>query len=69
MASNNGFSWGLSSLLSGRLFSSDDHTSNNGSHAGSKITGFNGASDNHQKYNNWSGVTAFTGNKDANIST
>ncbi|MCL7046630.1 hypothetical protein MKW94_027383 [Papaver nudicaule] len=78
MASNNGFSWGFTSLASARVCSSDRHTSNEGSHAGSSINGFNQAGgnnnkyqsndDNRQKFNGFQGVQAFNGNNGGNIS-
>ncbi|MCL7031789.1 hypothetical protein MKW94_026273 [Papaver nudicaule] len=79
MASNNGFSWGFSSLASARVCSSDRRTSNTGSHAGSIINGFNGAAgnnnkyqsndDNREKYNQFKDCQLFNGNTGGNIST
>ncbi|KAI3983772.1 hypothetical protein MKX01_001176 [Papaver californicum] len=50
MASNNGVSvWGYS-VVNTSFLSTSNQTGNTGSHAGSKITGFNGAAGNNNKY-------------------
>ncbi|MCL7029102.1 hypothetical protein MKW94_016327 [Papaver nudicaule] len=72
--------WGASCpLMDARLLSNDHQTNNIGSHAGSNISGFNGAAgnnnkyqsndNNHMKYNEFIKVQAFNNNSGSNIST
>ncbi|MCL7049756.1 hypothetical protein MKW94_003545 [Papaver nudicaule] len=78
MASNNRVSiWGYS-VVNTSFLSTGNQTGNTGSHAGSKITGFNGAAGNNNKYqttdnncmkyNEFVKVEVFNNNSGSNIS-